>query len=120
MPYLPSLSDTVRAQPGPWYIFGADGPGHPIVVLAGPFLSVTEAERFVPPAASLLILLAADAFPVDRFAVGILTEDPPLSPLLNAFLGLQDNGAPLSSEAFVTWLQTLKSLTPDALFGGIL
>lgn len=120
MSYLASLPDTVRSQPGPWYVFGADGPGHPIVVLAGPFLSVTEAERFIPSAASLLMLLAPDAFPVDRFGVGILTEDLPLSPLLNAFLGLQDNGAPLSSEDFVTWLQTLKSFTPDELFGGIL
>ena len=112
--YLTTVPDALRHHPGPWYIFGANADGFPLVILAGPFLSVTEAERLVPPAASLYTLLtAATISDVQGFGLSVLEEGTAPTPLLNPFLGLQENGAPLSADDFQSVLDTLRPGSSD-------
>lgn len=113
-PYLTTVPDALRHHPGPWYIFGANEAGQPAVILAGPFLSATEAERLVPAVASLYTLLtAAGPSDVEGFGIGALQDVSVPAPLLNPFIGLQENGAPLSADDFQSVLDTLRPGSSD-------
>ncbi len=108
-----------RQKIGSWYIVGthdeSPGEGTTLSILAGPFLTVTESERFVPATASLYALLADDEDPVSGFGMARMEEPLDGPPRFNALLGLGNSGAPLSPEVFGETLAALNahSITQD-------
>lgn len=103
------ISPEMRQDLGGWFAVLFDQDENVGMLLAGPFVSVTEAEALLPAAASVCrILLNSVDLGFEPAGFGLAqTSDPSHTGRLNGPLGLNSRGVPLSSEEFSEELDDL-------------
>ncbi len=106
---LTEISPEMRQDLGGWFAVLFDRYDNVGMLLAGPFVSVTEAEALLPAAASLCrILLNSVDLGFEPSGFGLAqTSDPSHTGRLNGPLGLNPRGVPLSPEEFSEELDDL-------------